>query len=255
MDEKIAGRALPAMRLLNQRLSPSLMPGSDKAAIILNQNSAGRVVRRGDEIVRAGRRADSIFLISEGMAIRYRVLRNGQRQILNFLLPGDFAGITGCRFEKALYSTKLLTNGVVVPIAVPKFMKLFDDHPRLAAELLWSFGCDTVLGERLIAVGRRTAKERVAHLLLELFKRLQQIKLADEKSFRLPLTQEMISDALGLSVPYVNRVLHELRDDGLVSIRGRRVVIEDQNELSALADFEPGYLRPLSITELLRERE
>ena len=70
MDDRVAGKALHAMRLLNQRLSPSSVPVSDKAAVIVDKNTAGRAVRRGEEIVRAGRRSDSIFLISEGMAIR-----------------------------------------------------------------------------------------------------------------------------------------------------------------------------------------
>jgi CRP-like cAMP-binding protein len=134
-------------------------------------------------------------------------------------------------------------------------MRLFETHPRLAGEFLWALGGDALLGERLITVGRRTARERVAHLLLELFKRLQRIELAEERSYRLPLTQEMISDALGLSIPYVNRVLHESCDDGLLRIRERLVVIEDLDGLSALADFEPGYLQPLSIAELLREKQ
>lgn len=254
MDDRVAGKALHAMRLLNQRLSPSSVPVSDKAAVIVDKNTAGRAVRRGEEIVRAGRRSDSIFLISEGMAIRYRILRDGQRQILNLLMPGDLAGITGFRFAKAPYSTKFLTNGTVSPIPVSKFMNLLDTHPRIVAELLWYFTADTVLGERLITVSRRAAKERVAHFLIELFRRLQDVKLADECSFRMPLTQEMISDALGLSVPYLNRVLRELRDDGLLRTRGRLVIIENFDRLSALADFEPGYLKPLSITELLHEQ-
>jgi DNA-binding transcriptional regulator LsrR (DeoR family) len=82
---------------------------------------------------------------------------------------------------------------------------------------------------------------------------LQLIGLADERSYRLPLTQETISDALGLSIPYVNRVLQQLRRDGLVTIKDQLVVIENIEELSALADFEQTYLRPLSIAELLAE--
>lgn len=255
MDDKATGKALRTRLPLSQKPSAPLMPAPDVVAIILGQIPASRTVRRGEEIVRAGRRAESIFLINDGIAIRYRILRDGQRQILDFLLPGDFAGINGCRFQRAPYSTKFLTHGEVVPITVSKLMNLLETHPNLVAELLWSFGCDTVLGERLVAVGRRTAKERVAHFLLELFKRLQRVKLADERSFRLPLTQEMISDALGLSVPYVNRVLHELRREGLVRIRGRLVTIEDLDQLAALADFESHYLRPLSITELLCNKE
>src|SRR5437763_14890291 len=110
-----------------------------------------------------------------------------------------------------------------------------------------------IYAERLIAVGRRTALERVAHFLLELLTRLQAVGLADERSFRLPLTQELIADALGLSIPYVNQVLRQLRDDGLVCIKDKLVVIKDVGARSALADFERHYLKPLSIIDLMNE--
>ena len=133
-------------------------------------------------------------------------------------------------------------------------MGLFDHHPRLAAMLFWSFACEkAVLAEHLVAVGRCSAVERVAHFLLELLTRLQLVGMADERSFRLPLTQELISDTLGLSIPYVNRVLRQLRDDGLVSIKDQLVVIENIEELSALADFERSYLKPPSDTEFMAD--
>lgn len=133
-------------------------------------------------------------------------------------------------------------------------MSLFHTHPQLAAKLFWSFSCEAaVYAEHLIAVGRRTALERVAHFLLELLTRLQAVGLADERSFRLPLTQELIADALGLSIPYVNQVLRQLRDDGLVCIKDKLIVINDVEALSVLVDFERTYLKPLSIVELLNE--
>ena len=96
--------------------------------------------------------------------------------------------------------------------------------------------------EHLIDVGRRSALERMAHFLLELLTRLEVIGLGDDHSFRMPLTQELIGDALGLSVPHVNRTLRQLRDDGLVSIEEHMVIIKDVEALSALADFEQSYL-------------
>src|SRR5437762_14321714 len=93
-----------------------------------------------------------------------------------------------------------------VPVAT--LFGLFQQHPRLGATLFCSFSCEAAMyAEHLIDVGRRSALERVAHFLLELLTRLQAIGLADERSFRLPLTQELIADALGLSIPYVNQVL------------------------------------------------
>lgn len=249
--ETVAGTLRPK-GLINHKLSPSLPPVVEEVAALLDLKAASRTVRAGQEIITEGRRCNAIFLISEGVAIRYRILRDGQRQILNFLLPGDFAGVTNCRFDSALHSIKTLTPTTVAPIPLIRLIGLFDTHPQLAARLFWRLSCEAaVLAEHLIGVGRRSAAERVAHLLLELFSRLQAIGLADERSYSLPLTQEMISDALGLSVPYVNRVLRQFRDDGLVRIKDRLVIIENREGLAALADFEHTYLRPLSIAEFM----
>jgi CRP-like cAMP-binding protein len=240
---------------LDRKLSPSLPLLAEETADLLDLKSVSRSLRPGQEIVSEGRRCTVVSLIIEGIAIRYRILRDGQRQILNFLLPGDFAGVTSCCFDSALYSIKTLTPTVIAPIPMAKLMALFDSHPRLAAKLFWSVASAAgIHAEHLVTVGRRSATERIAHFLLELLTRLQQVGLADERSYRLPLTQEMISDALGLSIPYLNRVLHQLRDAGLVRIKDQVVVIEDIEELSAMADFERSYLRPLSISECLAER-
>lgn len=238
----------------DQWLIPRLPPVASNAIALLELKTGNRNFRPGQEIVSEGRRCNSVFLILDGFAIRYRILRDGQRQILNFLLPGDFAGVTSCHFGAAIFSIKTLTHATAAPIPLAKLMSLFDTHPQLAAQLFWLFTVsDAVVAEHLIAVGRRPAPERMAHLLLELLSRLQPIGLSDGRSFRLPLTQEIIADTLGLSIPYVNRVLQQLRTAGLVRISDHVVTIENIEELSALADFEQTYLKPLSITELLAD--
>lgn len=238
----------------DQKLSPSLPALAREVSGLLDLDSVGRSVRPGREIVSEGKRCSAIFLITEGIAIRYRILRDGQRHILNFVLPGEFTGTVNCCFQSALYSIKALTDVTMSPIPLAKLSALFDSHPRLAVKLFWSISSQsTMLTERLIALGRRSALERVAHFFLELLTRLQDLGLADQRSFRLPLTQEMISDVLGLSIPYLNRVLQQLRQDGLVTIKHQTVTIENVAELSALADFEHDYLRPLSVVELLGE--
>jgi CRP-like cAMP-binding protein len=229
----------------NHELAPSLPAASQETVKLLDLRAVSQKVRASQEIISEGRRCPAVFLFLDGAAIRYRMLRDGQRQILNVVLPGDFAGVQSCRFEKALYSVRTLTPAVVAPIPVQQLIDLFDSHPRLAARLFWGFSCEsTMLAERLVTVGRRPARARVAHFLLELLARLQALGLADDRSYRLPLTQEMIGDALGLSIPYLNRVLHDLRDDGLVHIRDQWVCIDDLEELIAIADFEHTYLRP-----------
>jgi CRP-like cAMP-binding protein len=222
-----------------------------EVAALATPQSPSRAVARNREIVSAGRKYDGVFVLSDGAAIRYRVLRDGRRQVLNIALPGDFIGFPASFFETALYSITALSEANVswVPFAL---FGLFQEHPRLAAVLFCSFSCEAAMyTERVIDVGRRSALERVAHFLLEQLTRLQAIGMADERTYRMPLTQELIGDALGLSVPHVNRTLRQLREDGLVGIDGQIVSIRDLEALAALADFEQGYLSRFRIGELL----
>jgi CRP-like cAMP-binding protein len=224
----------------------TLLP--DEIAVLEDLQSATRMVRRNREILTEGQKYDSLFALIDGVSMPYRILHDGRRQILNIALPGDLIGFPSNFFEKSLYSVTALTDCVVSPIRFAGLFGLFDHHPRLAAAIFWSFACEAAIYvEHLIDVGRRSALERVAHLLLELLTRLKLIGLADERSFRMPLTQELIADALGLSVPHVNRTLRQLRDDELVSIEGNLVTIKDVEALSALADFEWSYLGPVRL--------
>ena len=205
-------------------------------------------VRRNREIVSEGRRYEELFVLQEGFAVRYRILRDGRRQVLDIVLPGDFIGFPGCFFERALYSISALSDTAVSRLPFDQLLHVFERQPRIAAAIFWSFAREAAMfAEHLIDVGRRSALERVAHFLLELLTRLQLVGLADERSYRLPLTQELIGDALGLSVPHVNRTLRQLRDDGLVGIEDHRVVLKNIEGLTILADFEPTYLSRFSL--------
>src|ERR1051325_4377650 len=127
-------------KALFNRKSPASLPGvAGELATLLDLDTLNRTVRPGREIISEGKRCTSVFLITEGIAIRYRILRDGQRQILNFLLPGDFAGVSACRFGYALYTVKALTQAAVSPVPMARVLGLFDTHPRLAAKLFWSF--------------------------------------------------------------------------------------------------------------------
>jgi CRP-like cAMP-binding protein len=230
-------------RPLTYKLAQLITLTGEEITVLEDLQSAARVVRRNREIVTEGQKCDTLFVLIDGISIRYRILHDGRRQILNISLPGDFIGFPSTSFEMALYSVTALTDTVVSPVPFARLFSLVDRQPRLAAAIFWSFACEAAMyAEHLIDVGRRSALERVAHFLLELLTRLKAIGLADERSFRMPLTQELIGDSLGLSVPHVNRTLRQLRNDDLVSIEEHVVVIKDVEALSALADFETSYL-------------
>jgi CRP-like cAMP-binding protein len=228
----------------------------DEQAALRELTSSVRAVRRREDILTEGKKYRALFLVSEGVLMRYRILRDGRRQILNLVIPGDFAGVPGCLFENALYSIKALTDAVLSTIPIDRLFALWETRPSLAAKIFWSFSSEAaVYAEHLIIVGRRSALERIAHFLLELLARLQAVGLADESSYYIPLSQELIGDMLGLSLPYVNRVLRQLAEEGLVTIKDHKVTILDVEALASLADFEPGYLKPLAISEFLERAQ
>jgi CRP-like cAMP-binding protein len=235
---------------LARKLNAFAPISEEEMPVLRELATTSRTVRRREDLIVEGRNYKSLFLIAEGILMRYRILRDGRRQIINLAVPGDFAGMPGCLYQNALYSVRALTEAQVELIPLQKLLRLSDTQPRLASKILWSFACEAAIYiEHLILVGRRTALERVAHFLLELLNRLQVIGLADESSYRIRLSQEVIGDALGLSLPYVNRILRRLSDDGLVTIREHRFMINDIDALAALADFERNYLRPMPLAE------
>jgi CRP-like cAMP-binding protein len=196
-------------------------------------------VRAGVDIITAGHSYRCIFVLNKGMAIRYKVLHDGRRQVLSLILPGDFVGLPGCMFDNSLYSISGLTDSVVCPASFDTIFALFRDHPRLGAALFWVGGHEAALfAEHLIALGRQSAFERMARLVLELLTRLQMAGLADDRSYELPMTQELVADMLGLSVPHVSRTLRRMREDGLISVEGTRLTCLDVPALSRLADFD-----------------
>jgi len=236
---------------LTDKLTRLVSLSPEEVAVLDNLQSTIRTVARNREIVSEGRKYDGLLVLIEGVSIRYRILHDGRRQVLNITLPGDFIGFPGCFFESALYSISALTDCVVSAVPFARLLGLFERSPRLAATIFWSFSCEAAMyAEHLIDVGRRSALERVAHFLLELLTRLQAIGLADERSYQMPLTQELIGDALGLSVPHVSRTLKQLREDDLVAVDGQRVIIKDIEALSTLADFERTYLSRFQLNDV-----
>lgn len=207
-----------------------------------------RKFARHREIFVAGHRYDQLFILCDGVVSRYKVLPDGKRQVLNVGLPGDLIGFPSCLFEVAVNSVSSLTDIVVSPVSFIRLSGLFTLFPRVGAALFWSSACEVAMyGEHLVNLGRRSAYERLAHLILELLVRLRAVGLAGEVSYALPLTQEIMADVLGLSAPHVNRMIRCLREEHLVTIEDQHVVIHDIESLSSLAGFEESYLTPRRI--------
>lgn len=179
------------------------------------------------------------YVLESGWVIRYKLLADGRRQILNFGLPGDFLGIRSGLFGITDQDIAGLTEVRVAVVPIPGLTALFGRSPRLAAAISWSSAREeAILAEHVVRLGRRDAYERLAHLLVELWHRLDVVGLCDQGGFALPATQEVLGDALGLSVVHVNRTLRRLRSDGLISLENGRLDLHDPEALADVAGFD-----------------
>jgi CRP-like cAMP-binding protein len=185
--------------------------------------------------------------------VRYKVLPDGQRQIMAYLVLGDMCDMHGSILGEMDHSIGALTPCRVAYIPQRAIEELTRRHPRINRALWWATLVDEgTLREWLVTMGRREADQQMAHLFCELLLRLQTVGLATENGFELPVTQDELADTLGLSAVHVNRVLQQLRKDGLISLVGKRLTIHDVERLKALAEFDPTYLH---LNERLRREQ
>lgn len=208
-------------------------------------------IKKRRDLIVDGYEFRKLCFIEEGIAARYKLLRNGKRQIVNFLLPGDMIGLPGSFLDAARYSVVAVTDMKMQVCTLNSYVQLCYQRPQFGLALSWLAVEDSIMcSEHIIDTGRRTPVERLAHFLLEIHSRLAAVGCAPEDEFVLPISQEIISDALGLSVPHLNRTLAKLRSDGLISINGRELKFIDRDALAQLGHFQPMNLTCIPAAEL-----
>jgi CRP-like cAMP-binding protein len=170
----------------------------------------------GAEIIRAGEESPELYTLYSGWAFRFKTLPDGGRQILNFLLPGDLLGLQAAMFDAALHGIEALTEVQLCVLPRRDVWALFGQMPGLAFDVTW-LGAreESIVDENLMSVGRRSAAERVAALIIALHKRADLLGLVTDDSFAFPLKQQHIADALGLSLVHTNKTLAKLRRMGM----------------------------------------
>ena len=190
----------------------------------------------GATILLDGTNSPHLFTVLSGWVFRFKTLEDGRRQILNFALPGDFIGLQGSVFEKMQHSVEALTATVLCVFPREKVWSLFQTHPTLAFDMTWLASREeTILDEHLLSVGQRRANERMAYLLLHLFRRAQQSGLGQKKKVVFPFTQQHLADALGLSIVHTNKTLKRLRGTGTFKWTGTQFEVVDEEKLIELA--------------------
>src|SRR5581483_6183297 len=219
----------------------------------------GRVLRsrlsvnKGKDILVQGYEHKGIYIIERGFAIRYTLLHKGGRQIVNTLLPGDIIGFPATFFARSIFSVMALSKMTLHQISFDAFVGLCKERPSIAIALIWFAAREASLyAYHLVDAGRRAPLERIAHFILEMHVRLQAVGHATENSFEMPLSQESIGDTVGLSAPHVNRMLSELKGEGLIAMSGHEIKILDRAALQIMAEFDPSYLVRTSFSRCLR---
>ncbi|MHC2021342.1 Crp/Fnr family transcriptional regulator [Methylobacterium sp. CM6247] len=215
---------------------------SDRAALEGISRPVERVSARTD-LIREGDKPRGILLVLEGMAYRYKQRRDGTRQIVAYLVPGDMGDLDGGYLDKADHSIGTFSACTVMWIDPDTLERIGQSHPQVARAMRMSTLVDeATLREWLLNVGRRSSIERLAHLFSELLARLQVVGLAIDDSYELPITQSELADTTGITPVHVNRSLQELRRQGLIDLKGGTLRILNVVELKQLAGFTPNYL-------------
>ena len=186
-----------------------------------------------------------LSLITEGFACRYKLLADGARQIMAVLVPGDIVDLRALLTGRMDHGVTAINNNQIATIPRQKLFDVIEKYPRIGLALWRDTMLDAALYRQwLINVGRRSAYQRIAHLLCEVATRLDVIGRKHGNAYSLPMTQADLGDAMGLSLVHVNRSLRRLREDGLVTFRNHIVVL-DWEGLRAAAGFDPSYLQLL----------
>jgi len=195
------------------------------------------------DLIREGDKPESVFVVLEGWACRYKILPEGGRQIVAFLIPGDFCDMHVSVLDEMDHSIATLTSARIAMISHREIEALIDSRPSIT-KAFWRTQLvdEGVLRAWIVSMGRRDAHQRVAHLLCELYVRLRVIGLAVNGRCEIPLTQIVLADSLGLTPVHVNRVLRRLREAGAMTNEGGKLVIVNVEQLANIAGFDDNYL-------------
>ena len=214
-----------------------------------------RAIKAGQDIFAAGQPCEAIYNLTDGWAFRYTLLEDGRRQILDFALPGAVLGFHPAKGARATYGVQALTDANVCIIRHPDLAALSREVPQTGLRLAWLIARDRSLAyDHLTSVGRQSAHQRVAHLILELFVRCRaQWPGQRIEQMLLPLTQEHIGDATGLTSVHVNRVLRDLRQERVLEFHYRRLRILNPDKLIDVAETDPHLMMSWTGTPVPRD--
>ncbi|WP_085310837.1 Crp/Fnr family transcriptional regulator [Planktotalea arctica] len=230
-------------RPLARKLGAFMALSEAELCVLERLHKRRRTFFAGRDLVHQGQADQAAYILVSGWAYSYKILHDGQRQIVDFQIPGDFLGLRSVVLHVSDHSIEPVTDIEVTEVHASDLFKALSETPRLATAVFWTASRDeAMVVEHLVGIGRRGAAERMAHFLLELGARLSLVGMGSKAGYACPLTQYLIADAIGLSAVHVNRVLRQLREQGMVTFRDGHVTFDDYDSLVEFADFEESYL-------------
>ena len=197
----------------------------------------------GRYLAREGASATHSMIVISGLAFRHKFTVDGSRQIVSIHIPGDFVDLEGSLLRTSDHNIQALTRCEIAQVPTPALLSLFDNHPKIARALWIDTLIDgSIFREWVMNIGRRDARERLAHLFCEFARRLEASGMGSTSGYELPMTQEQLADCTGLTAIHVNRTLKAMDAEGLIDRQRRFVFIPDWERLRDVAGFNELYL-------------
>jgi CRP-like cAMP-binding protein len=214
----------------------------DVATLIASTSQVRQFAARRD-LIREGDRPGPVFVVLSGWACRYKILPSGSRQVTSFMLPGDSCDLHIGILDEMDHSIQTITKASIATIPRTVMEDMLDRSPAIGRALYAAQLIDeATLRAWIVSMGRRSSVERVAHLMCELYLRLQGLTGMVSASVELPVSQLLLADALGMTPVHINRVLRGLREAGVMEISRRSLRITDPAGLVQVAGFDENYL-------------
>lgn len=202
-----------------------------------------RTIAARQDLIREGDRPGPVLVMLEGWACRYKILPEGGRQIVAFLMPGDACDLHIALLAEMDHSIQTLTPARVAMIERTLIQEMLETRPQIA-RAMWSTQLvdEGTLRAWIVSMGRRSSVARVAHLMCELYVRARNIGLVHGNELEFPITQIVLADALGMTPVHINRVLRKLRLARVMELREKSLLLLDPVKLAEIAGFDENYL-------------
>jgi len=235
-------RPSPLLKMIHRLETRARLGEADRDAL-LGMPCSVRTLPAGAYLVRDGDIPENCGVLLSGFAYRHKITGEGARQIISIHMPTEFIDLQNAFLAVSDHNVQMLTAAEIVLIPRGAIRDLALSHPAIG-RALWidSLIEAAMFREWVVNVGRRDSRTRISHLLCEFSLRLESHGLASEHRYELPMTQEQLADAVGLTPVHVNRVLKLLEQEGLISRDKRAIVIEDWQRMREAGDFNERYL-------------